>query len=327
MKRHNNLYNRIADKENILAAHIKARKGKSFYKDVKWVNDNIDYCVDEIHHQLVNKTYRCADYDIFTKKCGVKMREIYKLPYFPDRIVHHAVMNIVEPLWTNTLIRDTYSSIKNRGIHDGASRIRQSLKNKEQTRYCLKMDITKFYPSIDNDVLKQILRSKIKDKDLLWLLDEIIDKEKGLPIGNLLSQIFGNLYLSGFDHYCKEQLKAKYYFRYCDDVVILSHDKKFLHHVLRKSRNYLGKRLRLSIKSNYQIFPVDSRGIDFLGYRFFHGYTLLRKQIKKNMLKAIASGNEKAFPSYYGWMKHANCYNLQKKYFYESTVSRDAAAS
>lgn len=327
MKRYGNLYEQISSKENILAAHLKARKGKSFYKEVKFVNENIDMCVNEIHNQLVNKSYRCFDYEVFTKKCGQKIREIYKLPYFPDRIVHHAIMNVVEPLWTNTLIHDTYSSIKHRGIHKGAKRLKQSLKDREATAYCLKMDITKFYPSIDNDVLKQIIRAKIKDTDLLWLLDEIIDKERGLPIGNLLSQIFGNLYLSGFDHYCKEQLKAKHYFRYCDDVVVLAANKEYLHYFLTKSRKYLGNRLKLSVKSNFQIFPVDARGIDFLGYRFFHGYTLLRKQIKKNMLKAISSGNEKAFPSYYGWMKHANCYNLQKKYFNESTISRETAGN
>ncbi|MGQ1890650.1 reverse transcriptase domain-containing protein [Thermophagus sp. OGC60D27] len=319
MKRYGNLFEKIVTKENILAAHIKARKGKSHYREVKYVNQNIDKCITDIMDCLINKNYKCSDYEIITKKCGEKIREIYKLPYYPDRIIHHAIMNIMEPIWVRTLIYDTYSSIKGRGIHKGVARIKRALKDFNNTRFCLKLDIKKFYPSVNNTILKQIIRKKVKDHDLLWLLDEIIDKEKGLPIGNLLSQMFGNLYLSGFDHYCKEVLKIRYYFRYCDDIVVLASEKQFLHECFKKMREYLNDRLKLSVKSNYQVFPVDARGIDFLGYRFFHGYTLLRKRIKLNMIKALKEGNKKAIPSYTGWMKHANCFNLKNKYFNEST--------
>lgn len=321
MKRYNNLFSQIVTKENILAAHMKARKGKGHYKEVRFVNANLDFCINEIHNQLVNKEFTCSDYTVFTKKCGQKMREIFKLPYFPDRIVHHAIMNILDPIWTRTLIDDTYSSIKGRGIHKGVKRIKRALQDVENTEFCLKMDVKKFYPSIDNEILKQILRRKIKDVEVLALLDEIIDKEEGLPIGNLLSQIFGNLYLSDFDHYCKEVLKAKYYFRYCDDIVVLSKDKEYLHHFLKAVEAYLKDVLKLELKSNYQIFPVDSRGIDFLGYRFFHGYTLLRKTIKQNMIEAVKSNNTTAFASYNGWLNHCNSHNLRRKYFDESTIS------
>lgn len=287
----------------------------------------MDKCIDDIHNSLKNQTFRCADYEIFTKQCGPKIREIYKLPYYPDRIVHHAIMNILEPVWNRILIRDTFSSIPGRGIHDGVRRVQRSLKNVDETMYCLKFDIHKYYPSVNHEKLKIIIRKTIKDAKVLSLLDEIIDKEKGLPIGNLLSQYFGNLYLAYFDHYCKEHLNLKHYFRYCDDIVVLASDKKYLHHFFKEAKAYLTGELNLTIKPNYQIFPVDSRGIDFLGYRFFHGYTLLRKSIKKKMIKAVASGNQKAFPSYHGWMKHANCYNLQNKYLNESTIRTTAASN
>ena len=132
--------------------------------------------------------------------------------------------------------------------------------------YCLKLDVRKFYPSINHYVLKKMLRRKFKDADLLWLLDEIIDSAPGLPIGNYLSQYFANFYLAYFDHWIKEEKRVKYYFRYADDMVILSDDKSYLHDLLKEIGKYFNEELKLEIKSNYQIFPVDSRSIDFVGY-------------------------------------------------------------
>ena len=155
-----------------------------------------------------------------------KRREIYQLPYFPDRITHHAIMNILEPIWVSVFTSDTYSCIKNRGIHAAAKRLKRELKlDPEGTKYCLKIDVRKFYPSIDHEILKQVVRRKIKDKRLLWLLDEIIDSADGVPIGNYLSQYFANLYLAYFDHWIKEE-RIKYYYRYADDIVILGSDNE-----------------------------------------------------------------------------------------------------
>jgi len=158
---------------------------------------------------------------------------------------------------------------------------------------------------------------------LLWLLDEIIDSTEGVPIGNYLSQYFGNIYLSGLDHYCKT--KVKYYFRYCDDIVILHKDKAFLHTFFNEIKSYLNS-IELEVKSNWQVFPVDKRGIDFLGYRFFDGYILLRKSIKQNLKKSVKRIKTKhtkmptssiinSVMSYYGWFKYANCKNLQNSIF------------
>jgi len=182
-------------------------------------------------------------------------------------------------------------------------------------KYCLKLDIEKFYPNINHDILNSLLRKKFKDEDLLWLLDEIIDSTEGIPIGNYLSQWFANFYLCYFDHYIKEVLKINYYFRYCDDMCVLANNKAELHKLLEDVRAYLWNNLKLKIKSNYQIFPIDKRGIDFVGYIHYKEYTLLRKIIKQKFKRMIRyNKNRKSTVSYNGWLSHCNSYNLRKKY-------------
>ncbi len=327
MVRYGYLYEKVYNLDNIKLAHKNAKKGKLHYKEVKMVDKLPDKYFNNIYNLLKNKTYKNSKYKIIIKKTdNGKIRKIYKLPYYPDRIIHHAIIQIVNEIWYKSLIRDTYSSIKGRGIYDGFKRIKKSLIDKENTKYCLKLDIKKYYPSINNEILKKIIRNKIKDKDLLWLLDEIINSTEGLPIGNYLSQYFGNLYLSGLDHYCKNEIKIKYYFRYADDIVILHKDKKFLHEIKKEIELYLNKNLKLQLNKNWQIFPIDKRGIDFLGYKFFHDYILLRKSIKKKFIKniknIIKNHNKLKWTkivhstmSYYGWFKNINCKNLQTKYF------------
>ena len=323
MKRYGNLYQKVCSLENIQLAHKNAKKGKGHYSEVKMVEANPEKYFLMIHEMLKNKTFKTSMYSVFTKIDQKKVREIYKLPYFPDRIVHHCIINILEPIWMKTLISDTYASLKNRGIHKGVKRINKALRDKENTTFCLKMDIKKFYLSINHNILKRIIRKKIKDPDLLWLLDGIIDSANGVPIGNYLSQYFGNLYLSNFDHWMKEDKNTKYYFRYCDDVVILSRDKKYLGQLRKEIQQYLIENLKLTLKSNWQIFPTRIRGIDFLGYRFFGSYILLRKsiarrlklkicQVKKNNYRLSTHQIVSGIMSYYGWLKHCSCHRLWK---------------
>ena len=324
MKRYNNLYEKIYNMDNIRLAHKNARKGKKHYSEVNMVDNNSEYYFKQVYDMLKNKTFKNSQYYIFKLIDNGKEREIFKLPYFPDRIIHHCIMQILEPIWKKSLIRDTYSSIKGRGLHDGVKRIKKALKDREGTKYCMKLDIKKFYPSVNHEVLKRIIRQKIKCQDTLWLLDEIIDSTKGVPIGNYLSQYFGNIYLSGLDHFVKEKYHMNYYFRYCDDIIILSESKEKLWQVLYAINNYC-KLLVLSIKENYQVFPIDIRGIDFLGYRFFHNFVLLRKSIAnrfKNKIKNIIENNSEmprtniinGIMSYYGWIKHGDCKQLFNKY-------------
>lgn len=321
MKRKGNLYESIISIDNLRLADKKAQRGKTKQYGVKIHNSRAESNLFMLHEMLLNKTYKTSNYQVF-KVFEPKEREVYRLPYYPDRITHHAIMNILEPIFVSQFTSDTYSCIKGRGIHSASKKIKKCLKDIPGTKYCLKLDIVKFYPNVDPDILKSLLRRKIKDNDLLWLLDEIIDSAGGLPIGNYLSQYFANYYLTYFDRWIKEELKAKNYFRYADDIIILSSNKKDLHDKLSKIRTYLKENLNLEIKSNYQVFPVESRGIDFLGYRFYHTHTLLRKRIKQNFAKMLKSNrkNRESIASYKGWAKHANTKHLLKKLLNEHEI-------
>lgn len=313
MKRINNLYQQICSIENLQLADAKAQKGKAQQYGVILHNRNKEANILKLHEMLLNKTYSTSNYSTF-KVYEPKEREVFRLPYFPDRITHHAVMNVLEPIFMACFTNDTYSCIKGKGIHAAANALKTALIDHRGTQYCLKLDIKKFYPNVNHAVLKQLLRRKFKDADLLWLLDEIIDSANGLPIGNYLSQYFANFYLTYFDHWIKETKAVKYYFRYADDIVILSDNKPHLHELLAEIKHYLHHQLALTVKENYQVFPVAARSIDFVGYRFYHTHILLRKTIKQRFAKAVKKKNNKAsLASYWGWAKHCNSKNLIKK--------------
>lgn len=322
MKRIGYLHEKIYNLDNIELADHNARRNKSVRWGIKKHDRNRSKENEELSEKLKNLVYQTSEYSTFTIY-EPKERLIFRLPYYPDRITHHAIMNIMEPIWTKIFIDQTYSSIKNRGIHKVERDLYKVLqKYPEKTKYCLKMDVTKFYPSITHDILYDILKKKIKDEKLLILLKEIIYSAEGVPIGNYLSQFFANLYLTYFDHWVKEELKCKFYFRYADDIVILGDNKDLLRNILLAIKIYLKQVLNLQLKPNYQIYPVESRGIDFVGYKFYHTHILLRKDIKKKMFKLIKSYKKGYIPlaeldkrmrSYFGWMKHCNSKNLLKK--------------
>lgn len=308
MKRHKNLYNNIISIENLKLADEKARKGKSKQYGVKKHLENVDENIINLNSLLLNKNFTTSQYNIFKIFEG-KEREIFQLPYYPDRIIHHSIMNVLEPIFVSVFTADTYSCIKGRGVHSASYKLRNILKNDvENTKYCLKIDIKKFYPSINNDILKNLLRRKFKDEDLLWLLDDIVDSTKGVAIGNYTSQFFANFYLTYFDHWIKENLNIKHYFRYCDDIIILSSDKEELWKYFYQMKTYLSDNLKLEIKGNYQVFPIADRGIDWVGYKHFHTHTLIRKSIKKKYIKNKNKTNHK------GWLIHADTKNLRRKY-------------
>lgn len=313
MRRLGNLYSKICSVENLELADKIASIGKSKQYGVIRHAKNREANISLLGEMLVNKTFKTSVYETF-KVYEPKEREVFRLPYFPDRIVHHAIMNIMEPVFVSVFTADTYSCIKKKGIHAAARSVEKALRDVGGTQYCLKLDIKKFYPSIDHEILKQLLRRKIKDKDLLWLLDEIIESAPGVPIGNYLSQYFANFYLTGFDHWIKEVKRVKYYYRYADDIVILAPDKETLHSLLAEISEYLWYGLKLSVKQNYQVFPVSKRGIDFVGYVFYHTHIRLRKGIKKRFAKMMVRRYSKtSLASYNGWAKHCNSKHLVKK--------------
>ena len=304
----------IAHKKNIELADKAARKNKHYFSIFLHDLEKEEH-YNYINKSLLNLTYKTSKYNI-DKIFEKKERIIYKLPYYPDRIVHHSLMRVLKIIWTRQFIANTFACVEKRGIHSCAKKVKQILKNyPNDTKYCLKLDISKFYPSINKDILKQIVRIKLKDKKLLSILDEIIDScDNGVPIGNYLSQYFANLYLTYFDRWCKQY--CHFYIRYADDIVILHDDKKFLHNFLIAIKIYLKHVLDLSVKDNYQIFPVESRGIDFVGYVFRHNYTLLRKSIKIKINKLLRKQPKNfinKLNAYYGMLKYCDSKNFLKK--------------
>ena len=287
MKRIGYLFEKVCDMDNLRMAEANAGTGKGSRQEVAQFRDNLEQNLADIRAQLVNRTYHTSQYTCFIKH-EPKERVIYKLPY-RDRVVQWAIMQVLVDIWTPIFTRDTYACIKGRGVHSLLQRLRKELRNEpDGTKYCYKIDIRKFYPSITHSILKEVVRQRIKDPALLWLLDDIIDSADGVPIGNYISQYFANLYLAELDHIVKEQWGVKYYYRYADDIVVLSDSKEFLHGIHTKMVQYLAEHRRLELKPNYQIFPVEARGIDFIGYVTRHTYCRARKRNKKALCKIVA---------------------------------------
>lgn len=322
MKRYGYLYDKIISIDNLRLADMNARKGKSKSYGVHQFDKDREGKLFALHKMLKDKTFKTSRYDIFTIY-EPKERVIYRLPYYPDRIVHHAIMNVLEPIWRNVFTFNTYSCIKGRGIHGCAKRVKEIIRKYEAKEhlYCLKIDLVKYYPSIDHDVMKHIVRQKIKDSDTLCLLDEIIDSADGLPIGNYISQYLANLYLAYFMHWVNETLHVDAT-EYADDIVFFSDSKERLHSVFEKICTKLEGELKVKIKHNWQIFPIaknkytnDGRALDYVGYQFFREQTLMRKSIKKKFCKETKRAIKRGFSgkklkmrlsSWLGWANHCN---------------------
>jgi len=324
MKRHGNLFERIVDIENIKLAHKQARRGKAFYSEVKMVDADIEHYAREIQKMLVNQTFTTSQYEVQERFDGRKMRTIYKLPYFPDRIVQHALLNVAGPVLTNSLIRDTYQSIAGRGTSDAMRRVKQLVRSSKCPRYALKIDVSKFYPSVNNDIMKQTIRRKIKCHKTLWLLDDIVDSMPGLPIGNYTSQILGNVYLSHFDWQVKQKLRPAGYFRYCDDIVFMSDSTAELMAMKSWADKELAS-LKLSIKPSWNIYNIAKQGVDFVGYVFKPDNTRLRRNIKENFANACkaltklpaTTRNLSCVMAYKGWAKACNGKSLWRKHTHQ----------
>jgi len=373
MKAYSGLWDKITSKENLLLAHRNARKGKGWYEEVKIVNADIKNggsMIDDLQKSLINHTYKTSKYKKQRRKEGKKIRDLYKLPYYPDRIGQWAVIQVIEPIMIKNLIFDTYSAIPKRGIHRGLNRVKQAMYNDiKGCQYCLKIDAAHYYQSINHEILKDKFRRIFKDEDLVWFIDEVIDsictatdedlerlsklkpidrsiltrfirgrnetpeeREQrylnsgiGLPIGNYFSQYGGNFYFSEFDHFVKEELHVKYYYRYMDDIVFLADTKERLWWILKQADQFFQTRLRITIKDNYQIFPSYVRGVDFLGFRVFCGFTLLRKSTCLGYKRKVSRIKRKpvmnysdfcSLNSYKGWLKSCDSDRLQKKYGY-----------
>jgi RNA-directed DNA polymerase len=326
MKRVGYIYDKICDIENIKTAIMRSSLGKRNKPFVKLILNNIDDCANKIQVMLINKSYVPSPYTIkvIQDASSNKERTIYKPRYYPDQIIHWALMLQVYEIFLHGMYEYTCGSVPGRGTSFGQKILRKWLDTDYKgTKYCLKMDITKFYPSIDRNILKIMLRKHIKDSDCLWLLNVIIDSNlQGLPIGNYTSQWLSNFFLQELDHFIKDKLGVKYYIRYVDDLVILGSNKRRLHRVKKLINEYLDD-INLKIKPDWQVFLITTRAIDFLGLRFFRDKTILRKRnalrIKRRMTrigrkKVMTKQDACAVVSYWGWIKRSDSYRFYNKY-------------
>lgn len=325
MKRIGYIYEEIYEIDNIKNAIRKASEGKKDHKYASIVLNNEDFYALKIQKMLKDMSYNPSEpkAKIIIDASSGKIREIYKPNFYPDQIIHWALMLKIEPIIMKGMYKYSAGSVPNRGTSYGQKTVRKWIDNdKKYTKYCFKMDIRKFYPSINNEILKDLFKRKIKDKKCLWLIDKIIGNANGQRIGYYTSQWFANFFLEGLDHYIKEELGVKYYIRYVDDLVMFGNNKKKLHKVRKAIEKYCNN-LELEIKGNWQVFRVDKRDVDFLGFRFYRDRTTLRRRnslrIKRRVNRIVKKGflNEKdalAIISYWGWIKRTDSYTYYNKY-------------
>lgn len=326
MKSFNNLYERIYDFSNLHEAFLNAKANKRFRNEVMQFSNNLEENLIQLHHELLHQQYKPSRYREFIVK-EPKERLILALP-FRDRVIHQAIISIIEPIFESTFIRDSYACRKGKGTLAGINRARYFL-NKETVShsrvYCLKMDVTKYFYSINHSVLKMLIRKKIRCAKTLNLLDVIIDSvdNPGIPVGNLTSQLFANIYLNELDHFIKEELRVKYYVRYMDDMIILWHSKAELWSWFGLIKEFLEDKLLLKFNKKTSVFPVQ-RGVDFLGYRQYPDYRILRKRVMtKNFRKfrKFANANyteekiNKSLASFKGICKHCSSKEILNKVY------------
>lgn len=242
MKRTGNLWDRFISKENFYLAWRLTKKGRSRRRDVRKFEKNLDVNLEALRQKVIDGKFKTSKYQTKYIKENTKRRLIYILP-LEDRIVQHAIINIIEPIFVRRFIDQTYGCISGRGQLNGSKYVRKHIKNYE---WCLKTDVRKFYPTIDQQVLYDSICRVIKDKNLLVIIKDIvfsIEGGKNCPIGNLCSQLFGNVYLDNLDRYVKHTLKVKHYCRYCDDCVFFGHTKEELFEVKKKVQEFVETKL------------------------------------------------------------------------------------
>ena len=324
MKRYGHLFEKVVDPENIKLAILQASKGKRNHRNVKRVLDDIDTYVMRIQTMLLSCEYQpshVAEKGIMERG---KHRIITSSPFFPDQIIHWALMLVLQPVFLKSMYEYNMATIPSRGTGQGRRVLVKWLKSDpKHTKYCLKMDVHHFYPSIDQGILKQKLKHRFKDERVLKLLFDIIDcYSSGLPLGFYTSQWLANFYLESLDHKIKNDWGATYYMRYMDDLVILGPNKRKLRKLELKITGFLANE-KLQTKGNWQVFHIRDRPIDFLGFRFYRSYLTLRSSIAlriRRRLKRIkqhtfiTTADARVVISYWGWLKHSNSFNFYQKY-------------
>lgn len=355
MKRIGNLFETIVSYENLYQAYLNAKKGKRFRSEVLQFSHNLESNLIELQNELITKTYRVGKYREFYVY-EPKKRLIMALP-FRDRVVQWAVYQVVEPLISKRFFKQSYACQTGKGSHLAAKELQNAIRKMERTcenPYYLQGDISKYFYRVSHDVLISILDKIFKDRDLMWLFvliiksedmnfgvplgDHDFDEERleeiGMPIGNLLSQTFANLYLHELDKFVKYELRMHYYFRYMDDFVILYHDKRELREILEEIDLFLRFELKLQLNNKTAIRPTKS-GIEFVGKRIWSTHVKIRKSTIKKMksrLKYVQGAYARndmtldevksVLASYNGLLKHAQTHHLRKSIYKNFKLKR-----
>jgi len=328
MKRHSDIYSKIYDFANLESAYRKARRGKRYFNEVMKYSENVEIELYNLHNHLVWKTYKQGNYRHFIVT-EPKRRQISALP-FRDRVAQHAINTMLEPLFDKRFYYHSYACREGKGTHRASAQLKQWLRNmtfEGKPVYALKADISNYFATVDHEILKKLIRRVIKCPDTLWLCDLIIDSGsedgRGIPVGNLTSQLFANVYLDALDKFIKEDLCEKYYIRYMDDFVILSHDKRELKDTWRKIEGVLNDELKLKLNPKTCILNTKN-GVDFCGYRHFTDYKRVRRRSVRAMYRKVAAFERGkiskenfllSLKSWLGHIQHADTYSLRRRMF------------
>lgn len=314
-KKYKNLIQRIASKENLLSAYEKARKGKRDSIGYLVFKEHLGANIVKLHNELSSGEYRPGEYRKFFVY-EPKKREISALPFY-DRVAQHALCNVIEPIFDTTFLPQSYACRKNKGTHAGAIALQAMMRRmgKSGDVWALKTDFRKFFPSVDRGILRQEIARKISCRRTLALIDVITPQNgEGLPIGNLTSQLYANVYGNIVDHWLVHQAKESRFIRYMDDIVILAHTQEYLQ-LLRMSLGWKSESINMGF-SHWNIQPAE-RGVNFLGYRIFPTHKLLRRasvmSAKKKLTHLSGERYTRFLGSWLGHAKHANTYNLLTK--------------
>jgi retron-type reverse transcriptase len=315
-------YSDIASLENLFAAWEDFVCGKRGKKDVQDFSITLSDNLIALHEDLQNLAFIHGGYDAF-KISDPKPRDIHKAKV-RDRVLHHAIYRQLYPFFNNTFIANSFSCQLNKGVHKAINKFKtfglKVSRNNTKTTWVLKCDIKKFFASIDHEILLKMLANYIPDKNIMWLLEGVIksfnsgESGKGLPLGNLTSQLFCNIYMNEFDQYVKHKLKSKYYTRYADDFVFFSTNKEELFNLIPEISLFLKQRLRLHLHPDKVFIKTFASGVDFLGWTHFPYHRVLRNATKRRMFKGVKKRPKNpTLQSYLGLMQHGNTFELKQE--------------
>jgi len=317
----NHTFEEIIAIENLLEAWSEFIKDKQNKQDVLAFKFHLVDNIFALHNDLKNHDYKHGGYVEFNI-CDPKPRKIHKA-IVRDRLLHHAIYRQLYPFFDKTFIYNSYSCRKNKGTHKALEKFIEYgyklSRNNFDTCWILKCDIKKFFANIDHEILMNILASYIKDENILWLLQKIIYSLEtkpgaGLPLGNLTSQLFVNIYMNAFDQFVKHKIKAKYYIRYADDFVFFSKDKQWLEQILPQVKSFLLEKLKLELHPDKLFLNTLSSGVDFLGWVHFSTHRILRTTTKRRMFKKLNNNfSEQSVQSFLGMLSHGSAHRLREK--------------